>query len=75
MKVPHNFLLYVTAVKMASIASQGSGELNKFDHVAKDLHETGWDEEYEKINESEKRTAVRKFGYLINEMASMYETA
>lgn len=75
MKVPHNFVLYITAVKMANIHSQGSGELNKFDHVAKDLHKPEWEEEYDKINESEKMTAIKKYGYLINEMASMYETA
>lgn len=43
------FEMYAAAVKMAELASQGSGELNEFDHVAKDLHEQGFDETYELV--------------------------
>jgi hypothetical protein len=39
------FEKYIAAVKMANIASNGSGDLNCYDHVAKDLHEEGFDAE------------------------------
>lgn len=44
-----NFEQYVAAVEMASLASNGSGELNNYDHVAKDLHEERFDELFEEV--------------------------
>lgn len=45
----HQFELYCAAVKKAELASGGSGDLNAFDHVAKDLHEEGFDEKMEEL--------------------------
>lgn len=39
MSKSNNLMLYLTAVLMAKDESKGSGELNKYDHVAKDLFE------------------------------------
>lgn len=55
------FKLYAAAVAMATTASNGSGETNPFDHVAKDLHETGFDETYEYITDEEKSEYVRDY--------------
>lgn len=41
------FKMYVAAVEQARIMSKGSGDLNMCDHVAKDLHEPGFDERME----------------------------
>ena len=43
------FEKYAAAVRMAELASKGSGELNEFDHVAKDLHEVSFDETLELV--------------------------
>jgi hypothetical protein len=43
------FQKYVAAVKMAELASGGCGELNSFDHVAKDLHEPSFDRALELV--------------------------
>lgn len=37
-----NFGKYAAAVEIATLASKGDGELNEFDHVAKDLHKEGF---------------------------------
>lgn len=42
------FEKYVAAVEMATLASEGSGELNAYDHVAKDLFREGFDTLLEK---------------------------
>lgn len=43
------FEKYVAAVEMASLASGGSGELNNFDHVAKDLYQEGFDALFDEV--------------------------
>ena len=49
MKKSTNFEKYVAAVEMATLESQGSGDLNKFDHVAKDLHTEEFELLYEEL--------------------------
>lgn len=47
------FKKYVAAVEQARIMSKGSGETNELDHVAKDLHKEGFDEEMEELSKSQ----------------------
>lgn len=71
MKESVDFKQYVAAVEMATLESKGSGELNTFDHVAKDLHQVGFDEAYEDLPQW-KRTCFRsEQEYAIGVMALM----
>ena len=45
------FERYAAATELARLASGGSGELNNFDHIARDLHEPGFDEKLEKVEQ------------------------
>lgn len=67
------FQTYCAAVKIAEKASGGSGELNIYDHVAKDLHEPGFDEEYEKMTENFVLSCMVKFKPEVLVLASKYE--
>lgn len=49
MSIEKQFEMYCAAVKKATDASGGSGDLNAFDHVAKDLHQPGFDERMEEL--------------------------
>jgi hypothetical protein len=69
MEKSHKFEKYVAAVKMAELMSQGSGELNKYDHVAKDLHEPGFDEDFEKMPDWEANVIRYFWEKEINEIA------
>lgn len=60
MKVSQQFEKYVAATKLAELESKGSGELNKFDHLAKDLYKEDFDEKAEKVAEWKAR-AWRSF--------------
>lgn len=44
-----DFILYAAATELARLESQGSGELNRFDHLAKDLHKEGFDEKLDTV--------------------------
>jgi hypothetical protein len=63
------FKMYCAAVKKAELYSKGSGELNRFDHVAKDLHETGFDEMYENTPDWKKRAYFGFYEAAINKLA------
>lgn len=67
------FQTYCAAVKTAEKASGGSGELNIYDHVAKDLHQPGFDAEYEKMTENFVLSCMLAFGCEIIESAKKYE--
>lgn len=67
------FQTYCAAVKLAEKASGGSGELNIYDHVAKDLHQPRFDEEYEKMTENFVLSCTAKFGCEVLGLASKYE--
>ena len=64
------FELYAAAVKMAELASKGSGELNEFDHVAKDLHQDGFDETYELVENWRLNAFRAEHEKKINELVS-----
>lgn len=65
-----DFKKYAAAVAMATKASGGSGEANQFDHVAKDLHQSGFDDAYEKLTNLEKRACVEEFAVEIWQLAN-----
>lgn len=67
------FERYIAAVKMANAKSKGSGDLNKFDHVAKDYHEEGFDEIAEQISSLEQSYFVRKHHEEILQDARKYD--
>lgn len=66
-----DFETYSAAVSMATQASNGSGDANQFDHVAKDLHQPFFDDMYEVQSEVEKENCVVKYSVdvwrLVNE--------
>lgn len=68
----NEFNLYVAAVKLAHMESKGSGELNHFDHVAKDLHEPDFDELYEKMTSDEISQCVRQNHEEIVQLSKKY---
>lgn len=67
------FQTYCAAVKIAEKASGGSGELNIYDHVAKDLHKPGFDEEYEKMTENFILLCIWNYSNDLRALAKKYE--
>ena len=74
MKKRHVFELYAAAVEMATLASKGEGELNEFDHVAKDLHEEGFLDTYDDLSISSRTYLRNKHeGEILNIVAQRYK--
>lgn len=67
------FERYSAAVQMAKTQSQGSGYLNKFDHVAKDYHQEGFDEYFEYLTEENKELHLQKHEDEIAQDARKYQ--
>lgn len=67
--VENKFQCYCAAVRKAELYSKGSGELNRYDHVAKDLHEDGFDEMYENTPDWKKRAYFGFYEAAIDKVA------
>jgi hypothetical protein len=70
-----SFKMYAAAVSMAQTESKGSGNLNHFDEVANELHETGFDESYEELTPEERSQFVREFSEDILQAAKAFQKA
>lgn len=69
-----NFKKWVAAVTLAQQASNGSGEPNHYDHVAKDLHEDGYLERLDELSEDDATRCVRLFDEEIMQLSRKYRS-
>lgn len=67
---PLEFRLYAACVELARRLSQGSGELNKFDHLAKDFHEDGFNEMLDEIPKWRINAFCNSLGDSLTELAN-----
>lgn len=53
--------LYVASVEMANRIASNTGDLNVYDHVARDLHEEEFDEIFEKLDYKTRNFILNEF--------------